>query len=89
MDFYALKKGKYDIESFFKADGGIYGLFQKNAVIAYVAGIVVQIPLLASGLYTGPMAEAPGGLDIGWVIGPVVTAAIYYARATSGRASNA
>ncbi len=79
VDFYFIRRGRYDIESFFKPDGGIYGLLNVKAATAYIAGIAVQIPFLTSGLYTGPLSAAFGGLDIGWLVAPVVTTAVYLA----------
>lgn len=55
------------------------------ALTCYVIGIVAQIPFLAQTLYTGPVTEMLGGADVSWIVGLVVTAAIYYpwARRTS------
>lgn len=77
IDFYIVRKGRYDITSFFEADGGIYGRLNSRAAIAYLAGIAVQLPFLTSSFYTGPLAKAIGSLDIGWLIAPVVTGALY------------
>ncbi|MDW9403900.1 cytosine permease, partial [Pseudomonas soli] len=44
IDFYVIHKGDYDIDSIFKVDGGIYGRYNPQALIAYAVGIVVQIP---------------------------------------------
>jgi len=51
----------------------------------YVTGIVAQIPFLAQTMYTGPITGMLGGADISWIVGLVVTAALYYplARRTS------
>jgi len=32
-------------------------------------GILVQIPFIASALYTGPIARAMGGIDLSWIVG--------------------
>ncbi|MBB2202117.1 purine-cytosine permease family protein [Gluconacetobacter tumulisoli] len=77
FDFYVLKRGKYDIASFFRADGGIYGLINLPASGAYVAGIIVQIPFLSGSFYTGPIARRLGGMDIGWLVAPVVTIGVH------------
>jgi NCS1 family nucleobase:cation symporter-1 len=51
----------------------------------YVIGIAAQIPFLAQTMYTGPITAMLGGADISWIVGLVVTAALYYplARRTS------
>lgn len=77
VDFYLIKRGRYDIASFFAADGGIYGRFNATAAMAYAMGILCQIPFLSSPVYTGPVARLLGGLDIGWLVAPVVTGAVY------------
>ena len=52
----------------------------------YALGVVAQIPFLAQKLYTGPVTEMLGGADISWIVGIVLTAAIYYPLAR--RSSN-
>ena len=58
VDYYLLRHGQYDVPSFFRRDGGIYGRVNAVAVEWYVIGIVVQLPLVATPLYTGPIARA-------------------------------
>jgi trigonelline permease len=77
IDFYIVHKGVYDLESIFRFDGGIYGRFNRAAIIAYVLGIVVQLPFMATSLYTGPVAEHLGGADLSWLAGLIVTGPIY------------
>ena len=36
------------------------------------------MPFLATTLYTGPMVEHLGGVDISWIIGLLVPAVLYY-----------
>ncbi|MGF7153624.1 purine-cytosine permease family protein [Novosphingobium gossypii] len=88
VDFYFIRKGRYDIESFFRADGGIYGRIDMKAATAYVAGIAVQLPFLASSIYTGPFAKALNGLDVGWLIAPVVTTVVYLAMGAGRNAQS-
>ena len=56
-----------------------------TALASYLVGIVAQVPFLAQKMYTGPITGMLGGADISWIVGLVVTAAIYYplARRTS------
>ncbi|OMC01711.1 allantoin permease [Mycobacterium sp. NS-7484] len=86
IDFYIVHKGVYDLESIFRFDGGIYGRYNRAAIIAYVIGIVVQIPFMATSLYTGPVAAHLGGADLSWLAGLIVTGPIYLllVRRTSG-----
>ncbi len=78
VDYYLLRHGQYDVASFFRQDGGIYGRINGPAVESYVIGIVVQLPFVVSPLYTGPIARAMGGIDLSWIVGLAVTSPVYY-----------
>jgi NCS1 family nucleobase:cation symporter-1 len=78
VDYYLVAHGSYDVASFFRRDGGIYGYFNWTAVGCYVLGILVQIPFMATELYTGVIAKAMGGADVSWIVGLVVISPIYY-----------
>ncbi|HTV96976.1 MAG TPA: cytosine permease [Steroidobacteraceae bacterium] len=78
VDYYLLRHGEYDVASFFRRDGGIYGRVNPAAVTCYVAGILVQLPFIASPLYTGPLARALGGVDLSWIVGLALTSPAYY-----------
>ncbi len=78
VDYYLLRHGRYDIGSFFRRDGGIYGRVNVAAVECYVFGILVQLPFIASPLYTGPIAQTLGGVDLSWIVGLAATSPAYY-----------
>jgi nucleobase:cation symporter-1, NCS1 family len=78
VDYYLLRHGKYDVESFFRQDGGIYGRVNVAAVSCYLLGILIQLPFVASAPYTGPVARAMGGVDLSWIVGLLVTSPVYY-----------
>jgi nucleobase:cation symporter-1, NCS1 family len=78
VDYYLVRHGQYDVESFFRRDGGIYGRVNAAAVFCYVLGTLVQLPFVASTLYTGPIARAWGGIDLSWIVGLLITSPIYY-----------
>jgi nucleobase:cation symporter-1, NCS1 family len=78
VDYYLLRHGRYDVSSFFRQDGGIYGRINAAAVTCYAVGISVQLPFIASPLYVGPLARAMGGIDLSWIIGLAVTSPAYY-----------
>lgn len=77
VDYYILRHGQYDVASFLRSDGGIYGRVNWVAVGCYLIGIAVQLPFVATPLYTGPVARALGGADLSWVVGLAVTAPVY------------
>ena len=87
VDYYLLRRGRYDVASFFRRDGGLYGRINGAAVSCYALGILVQIPFIASPLYTGPVARAIGGIDLSWIAGLALTSPAYYwlARRSQGR----
>jgi nucleobase:cation symporter-1, NCS1 family len=89
VDYYLLRHGVYDVPSFFRQDGGIYGRINLPAVTCYGLGILVQLPFIASALYTGPIARAIGGIDLSWIVGLAVTSPAYYwlARRSQARAA--
>ncbi|MGW1444643.1 purine-cytosine permease family protein [Serratia rhizosphaerae] len=82
IDFYAIHKGQYDIDSIFRADGGIYGYYNPQALLAYAIGIVVQIPFMNTPLYVGPISVHIHGADLSWLVGLLVTSPLYYWLAT-------
>ncbi|MFC8040885.1 purine-cytosine permease family protein [Paenarthrobacter sp. NPDC057355] len=81
VDYYLLRHGDYRVEDFFKRDGGVYGRFNWVAIGSYIAGALIQVPFSATAIYTGPLAEAMGGVDISWIVGLVVVAPLYYVAA--------
>jgi NCS1 family nucleobase:cation symporter-1 len=78
VDYYLIRHGQYDVPSFFAADGGVYGRYNVAALVCYLLGILVQVPFIASDVYTGPVARAMGGIDFSWIAGLIVVSAAYY-----------
>ncbi len=80
VDYYLVKHGRYDVQSFFKP-GGIYGGFQWWACLCYVITLVVQVPFLDQLFYVGPLVKPLGGADISWIAGFGVASLLYLAGA--------
>ena len=78
VDFYLVREGDYDVASFFTAEGGVYGRFNKPAIACYIFGILIQLPFVDTTLYTGPVAKMLGGVDISWLVGLLVVSPLYY-----------
>jgi NCS1 family nucleobase:cation symporter-1 len=78
VDYYLVQHAHYDVASFMRADGGIYGRVNIAAVVCYVIGIAVQMPFFSSPMYTGPAARALQGADISWIVGLAITSPLYY-----------
>ncbi|AKT51103.1 purine-cytosine permease family protein [Arsenicicoccus sp. oral taxon 190] len=84
VDYYLVSRERVDIPALYDP-AGRYGSVNAMALGVYLFGIVVQVPFLAQTLYTGPATEALGGADISWIVGLLVTAAIYYPLARAQR----
>jgi trigonelline permease len=82
IDFYVIHKGDYDVQSIFRVDGGIYGRFNPQALIAYAVGIVVQIPFMNTPMYVGSFSAHLDGADLSWLVGIIVTTPLYLWLAT-------
>lgn len=88
-DYYFVRRGVYDVPSILEPTG-VYGRFNSNGVIAYLAGMVVQGLFVNQTLLTGPLVHLVGGADISWIVGLVISGPIYLAlcrlrdRAASG-----
>jgi len=78
VDYYLVRHGSYDVPSFVKSNGGIYGRFQWPAVICYFVGIAIEVPFVSQTLYTGPIAKMLGGADISWIVCLVIISPVYY-----------
>jgi NCS1 family nucleobase:cation symporter-1 len=76
VDFYLIKKGRYDVKSFFSPKG-IYGGWRWTALIPYVLALAAQVPFIDQTLYVGPAVSALGGADISWLVGFVVAGGLY------------
>ncbi len=53
--------------------------------MAYIIGVVIQIPFMNSSLYVGPIANWMGGAEVAWVFGLVVAGGLYYLLSASVR----
>lgn len=84
IDYYFVSKDRFDIPALYNAQGR-YGKWNAAALVAYAAGVLIQIPFMDQTLYTGPLVTLLGGADLSWVVGIIVAAAIYFpwARATN------
>jgi len=78
VDYYLLRHGQYDVASFLRSDGGIYGRVNWVAVLCYGFGILVQVPFMATPLHRGTFATLLGGADLSWIVGLAFTSSVYY-----------
>ncbi|SEB97305.1 cytosine permease [Streptomyces sp. TLI_105] len=77
VDYYLVSRERVDIPALYDPDGR-YGRWNVTALTCYVVGVAVQIPFLATKLYTGAITKRLDGADISWIVGLTVTAALYW-----------
>ncbi|MFJ5136230.1 purine-cytosine permease family protein [Streptomyces sp. NPDC088707] len=77
VDYYLVSRERVDIPALYDPNGR-YGRWNVTALTCYLVGVAVQIPFLATKLYTGAITERLDGADISWIVGLVVTAALYW-----------
>ncbi|MFH8621206.1 purine-cytosine permease family protein [Streptomyces vietnamensis] len=77
VDYYLVSRERVDIPALYDP-AGRYGRWNVTALTCYVVGIAVQIPFLATKLYTGAITKRLDGADISWIVGLVVTGAVYW-----------
>jgi nucleobase:cation symporter-1, NCS1 family len=75
-DYFIIRRGAYDVASFFTADGA-YGRYAWRGLLAYATGLAAQWPFVSQPDYTGPLVKTLGGADISWLAGWFVSAIIY------------
>lgn len=76
-DYFFVRRGQYAITDLFQIDG-IYGAWNTRGLTAYVVGFLATLPFFVlPDLYVGPAARALGGVDLGWLVGLVVSGGLY------------
>jgi NCS1 family nucleobase:cation symporter-1 len=77
IDYFFLRHGRYAITELFTPHG-IYGAWGSRGLIAYIVGFVATLPFFVlPDVYAGPLARALGGIDVGWLVGLIVSGAAY------------
>jgi len=81
MDFFFVRRGHYAITNLFVPDG-IYGRWGSKGLLAYLIGFLVEIPFMIlpniGGFhFTGPIAKQLNNTDITFLVGFIVTCAVY------------
>ncbi|HZZ09527.1 MAG TPA: cytosine permease [Paraburkholderia sp.] len=80
VDYYFVTKERYDVPALFNPDGR-YGRWNIAGIAVYVFGVLIQMPFIATGFYTGALVDSLGGVDISWIVGLIAPALVYYAVA--------
>jgi purine-cytosine permease-like protein len=76
-DYFFVRRGRYAITQLFMPHG-IYGAWGTRGLIAYALGFITTLPFFVlPDIYMGPAARALGGVDVGWLVGLVVSGGTY------------
>ena len=67
-DYFLVRRGRYDVASFFTADG-VYGRFAWRGLLAYTAGLAAEWPFVSQPYYVGPLVKDPRRRSPGWSAG--------------------
>ncbi|WP_374443024.1 purine-cytosine permease family protein [Pseudomonas panipatensis] len=77
VDYYCITRERYDIPALSDPDGR-YGRWNWTGIGVYAFGVLVQMPFIDSGFYSGPLVEKLGGVDISWLVGLLLPAILYF-----------
>ena len=87
-DYFLVRRGSYDVTSFFTANGA-YGRFAWRGLLAYAVGLASEWPFVSQSDYTGPLVSTLGGVDISWLVGWFAAAVAYLLLVTRRGSSGA
>ena len=76
IDYYVVKRGDYDVDSFVRPHG-LYPAFMWPGLVAYFAAVLIQLPFVAQVNYTGAFVDDLNGVDISWIVGGLAGAGLY------------
>jgi NCS1 family nucleobase:cation symporter-1 len=80
IDFWVLNRGGKDyppVGEFYKRDG-VFGGIRWPGLLAFLIGVGVSVPFMATVLYTGPIGKAWGDADVSYGISAVVASIVFY-----------
>lgn len=80
VDFFVLRRREIDVDQLFTDHAGGHDRINVRAMVAWVAGVVAA---WATGygipeVLQGPVASAMGGVNLSWVVGPLVAGVLFY-----------
>jgi purine-cytosine permease-like protein len=78
VDYFFVRRGKYAITELFVVDG-LYDTWGWRGISAFLLGFVASIPFwVLPGIWTAPVGNALQGVDVAWLVGLLVSGAIYF-----------
>jgi purine-cytosine permease-like protein len=77
IDYFFVRRGRYAIPQLFLPNG-IYGAWGTRGLAAYAIGFAATVPFFVlPGVYVGAAARVLGGVDVGWLVGLLVSGSVY------------
>jgi nucleobase:cation symporter-1, NCS1 family len=80
VDYYWVRRGMYSVLEIF-SHAGIYRHWAWRGLVSYAVGFLAMVPFFSLPFFTGPAAQALGGVDISMIFGLPVSGLVYYALA--------
>jgi nucleobase:cation symporter-1, NCS1 family len=81
VDYFVVRRGRYAVTALLEPSA-VYGTWNVRGLTAYGIGLLAEVPFMVlPDLFVGPVAAAMGGLDLAFVVGLVVAAAVHLALA--------
>ncbi|MCW3479045.1 cytosine permease [Neisseriaceae bacterium JH1-16] len=82
-DYFFVRKGRYAVPHFFLPHNNIYGSWGTRGLLSYAIGFIAMIPFFCifdgdRPVYVGTLAKAMGSVDLAWLVGLIVSGAVYY-----------
>ncbi len=76
VDFYLLRRGKYNIQALFDPNGQ-YGKYNWKALTTYLITVICEVPFMDTTFFQGFIAREYG-IDLAWVVALTLPGFIYY-----------
>ncbi|OCB57172.1 hypothetical protein A5722_11990 [Mycobacterium vulneris] len=79
IDYYVVQRGGRNTLPFenFYTPAGAFGRYNVAGLTALIAGVIVSIPFMANGFFTGPIGAALDGADLSYFVSGAVAALVY------------
>jgi purine-cytosine permease-like protein len=77
VDYFFIRRGRYAITHLDRPDG-IYGAWSWRGIVAYLAGLASIVPFVNLTFFQGWAVKPLDSVDLSWVVGICVSAAVYF-----------
>ncbi|OWJ55919.1 MULTISPECIES: purine-cytosine permease family protein [Paraburkholderia] len=84
VDYFFVNGSRYDLDAL-SDPSGRYGKWNLPTIAVYCCGVLIELPFISSGFYTGPIARALAYADVSWLVGLLATGLMYFVVARKQR----